>query len=657
MALATARRRLVALVGVLLIGAVLLVAVQRAGDGRDGSASVEFAPEQLSGAAAAADDPAASGGGYVRLAGPRGRAAAPCRGIEVRPGADLGAAVTASPEGATLCLRPGVHRVSQPVRPKDGQRLVGEPGAVVSGARVVTGFTRSGRDWVAAAFLPRDPSTHGECATPGCAYPQDVFLGGVPLTRVLDPGDLVPGRFYQDFQANRLYLRDNPDGQVVEQASTPSILRSATRGVTIRGLVVEKAANEAQRAAIDNEGGGGWVVEDNEVRYNHGVGIRGDSSTVRGNVVHHNGQLGMSGHGDGSLVEGNEIAWNNTAGYQCLWECGGTKWAETRGLVVRGNWSHDNHGPGMWTDINNVDVLYENNIVTGNQGYGILHEISYRATIRGNVVQDTRPHDGTSFFGGGEIVVSASPDVEVYGNRVRGAVGIGILQQRRVDFPSPLGPHEARNVHVHDNTVIATDPSAVAAGMATDVPELDDPSRLAERNNRFRGNRYHLPEPSGRSFDWLGGLRTAAEWRGYGQDITGAFQAAGDAERRDRRFPSPATGVTGSAVAVVSVPVAGTYRIWNRVQGGGGSLLVEVDGGQPVSVDGGADGGWTWVDHRPGDPVGRLDVHLGAGRHVLRFTGRGPGVGLDRVILTTDRRCVPAGDGDNCARQASSTSG
>jgi len=347
MALATARRRLVALVGVLLIAAVLLVAVQRAGDDRGGSVSVELAPEQLSGTATVADDPGASGGSYVRLAGPSGRAAAPCHGIEVRPGADLGAAVAASPEGATFCLRSGVHRVSGPVRPRDGQRLVGEPGALVSGAKVVTGFTRSGRDWVAAAFLPRDPSTHGECATPGCAYPQDVFLGGVPLTRVLDLGDLEPGRFYQDFQANRLYLRDNPEGRVVEQAFAPSILWSAARDVTVRGLVVEKAANQAQRAAIDNEGGGGWAIEDNEVRYNHGIGIRGDSSTVRGNAVHHNGQLGMSGHGDGSLVEGNEIAWNNTAGYQCLWECGGTKWAETRGLVVRGNWSHDNHGPGM----------------------------------------------------------------------------------------------------------------------------------------------------------------------------------------------------------------------------------------------------------------------------------------------------------------------
>jgi hypothetical protein len=44
MALATARRRLVALAGVLLITAILLLAVLPAGDGRDGSASVELAP-------------------------------------------------------------------------------------------------------------------------------------------------------------------------------------------------------------------------------------------------------------------------------------------------------------------------------------------------------------------------------------------------------------------------------------------------------------------------------------------------------------------------------------------------------------------------------------------------------------------------------------
>lgn len=531
MASVTTRRRSVALIGVLLVAAVPLLAGSRAGDDSSGSSPAEPPATPPSDVGAVAAGPDAWDGNSLHPIGPSATGTGACRGIEVRPSADLRSVVASSPKGATLCLRSGVHRVSGPVRPKDGQRLVGEPGTIVSGAKVVTGFSRSGQDWVAAAFLPRYPSTHGECASRGCAYPQDVFLDGVPLTRVLDPDDLGPGRFYADFQTNRLFLRDDPDGRTVEQAYSSSILESAARGVTVRGLVVEKAANEAQRAAIDNEGGGGWVIEDNVVRYNHGVGLRGDSSTVRGNVIHHNGQLGMSGHGHGSLVAGNEIAWNNVAGYDCLWECGGTKWAENRGLVVRGNWVHDNHGPGMWTDINNVDVLYEGNVVTDNEGYGILHEISYRATIRGNVVQDTRPRDGPSFFGGGEIVISASPDVEVYGNRVRGVVGIGVLQQRRVDFPSSLGPHEARNIHVHDNRVIATGSTAVAAGMATDVPELDDPRRLIERNIRFNRNHYYLPDLSGHWFDWRGGLRTSKQWRGYGQDTAGVFQAEGHIHR------------------------------------------------------------------------------------------------------------------------------
>ena len=627
MVLATARRWPMAVLGVLLLAVVLLLVFLPPGDGPDGSASVELTPEQLTGAAAVTSDPTASGGSYVRLAGARGGGAAPCRGVEVRPDANLGAAVASTPEGGTLCLRSGVHRVREPVRPKDHQRLVGEPGTVLSGAEVVTGFTRSGQNFVASAFLPPQPSTHGECAIPGCAYPQDVFLGGVPLTRVLDLDDLEPGQFYQDFRSNRLYLRDDPEGLLVEQARASSIVRSDARGVTIRGLVVEKAANEAQRAAIDNEGGGGWVIEDNEVRYNHGVGIRGDSSTVRGNVVHHNGQLGLSGHGDGSLVEGNEIAWNNTAGYQCLWECGGTKWAENRGLVVRGNWSHDNHGPGMWTDINNVDVLYEDNVVTGNQGYGILHEISYRATIRGNVVQDTRPRDDTGFFGGGEIVVSASPDVEVYGNQVRGLVGIGILQQRRVDFPSPLGPHEARNVHVHDNTVIATDPSAVVAGMATDVPGLDDPRPPAPGATTDSPATATTCRGSVRAIvrlaRWASDRRGVARVRpGHNRGLHWPWQAwtgGSTAASRRRRQAWPVRRWPWFGPGGRDLPDLEPRRRPGRP---GGSLLVEVDGGQPVPVDGGG-GGWAWVDHRHGDP--RQQARCPPGRGPSRPAAHRPG--------------------------------
>ena len=59
---------------------------------------------------------------------------------------------------------------------------------------------------------------------------------------------------------------------------------------------------------------------------------------------------------DDGLVEGNEIDHNNTAGFSAFWEAGGTKWAETRRLVVRGNRAHHNQGPGLWTDGGNFRV-------------------------------------------------------------------------------------------------------------------------------------------------------------------------------------------------------------------------------------------------------------------------------------------------------------
>ena len=42
----------------------------------------------------------------------------------------------------------------------------------------------------------------------------------------------------------------------------------------------------------------GWNVEGNEVRHNHGMGIRsGNGMWIHGNKVHDNGQLGLGGGG------------------------------------------------------------------------------------------------------------------------------------------------------------------------------------------------------------------------------------------------------------------------------------------------------------------------------------------------------------------------
>ena len=261
-----------------------------------------------------------------------------------------------------------------------------------------------------------------------------------------------------------------------------------------------------------------WQVRRNDIRLNHGHGLYALGGQVLGNRIHHNGQLGLGGGGNDQLVADNEIDHNNTAGFSALWEAGGTKWAETRRLVVRGNSSHHNQGPGLWTDINNIGTLYEGNIVHANASHGIFHEISYDAVIRNNRVTDNGRPDPQPGWGGAGIRIAASPNVEVYGNVLAGnANAIILLQQERTDWPSAHGPHELRDVDVHDNDITM---SRNLTGMVNDT---GDDSHY-ERNNRFRHNTYRLTPPDGRFFAWRDGEWDRNAWsRRFGQDTTGSF--------------------------------------------------------------------------------------------------------------------------------------
>jgi hypothetical protein len=65
------------------------------------------------------------------------------------------------------------------------------------------------------------------------------------------------------------------------------------------------------------------VIASNEIRKNHGQGLRvGSRGTIRNNYVHNNGQLGVFGMGDDILVEGNQIFYNNTLQFFPRWEAG-----------------------------------------------------------------------------------------------------------------------------------------------------------------------------------------------------------------------------------------------------------------------------------------------------------------------------------------------
>jgi parallel beta-helix repeat protein len=313
-------------------------------------------------------------------------------------------------------------------------------------------------------------------------------------------------------------------GAILDGDGADFAFRGTAANITIRNLIIEDYAPGAQMGAI--KGGGhsreesteGWTIEGCEIRYNEGGGIRtGNRMRVLNNKVHHNSQIGMVGMGDGLLVEGNEIAYNNwEKKFAYGWEAGGTKFVRTDGLIVRNNWSHHNWGPGLWTDIDNINVTYEGNLVEDNADSGIFHEISYRGVIRNNTVRRNGYDRAGDWAYGAGILVAHSPDVEVHGNVLENNMnGIMAIQQDRGS--GGYGPHRLDNLYVHDNQ-ITQQSGNWAAGTAQDVGDMG----VFSRNLRFDRNTYTLSGDN-RWFEWNNGEHRASTWRSFGMDAGGSF--------------------------------------------------------------------------------------------------------------------------------------
>jgi parallel beta-helix repeat protein len=356
---------------------------------------------------------------------------------------------------------------------------------------------------------------------PRCGYPEDLFFDNTPLKAVATLAEVAPGRWFFDYATDRIYVADDPTGRNVETSRTPFAFAGGASGVTLRGLTIEKFATPTHEGAV-NGSGSGWVIEDSEVRWNHFAGIRtGDRAVARRNKVHHNGAFGFIGSGQSITVENNEVSYNNTLGYNAYWGAGGSKWVYTAGLVVRGNYSHHNFGNGLWTDINNVNVLYENNRVEDNDLVGIFHEVSYSAVIRNNTISRNgvrRPYPG--WVDGAGILVSGSTDVEVYGNTlVDNWQGIGGLEGHRGS--GNAGPWELRNLNVHDNVITQTGTTAAGSGRSGIIDTAGTGAFNA--NNRWSHNSYQLPSSQLLNFIWMGGDVSKESWQNYGHDQNGSF--------------------------------------------------------------------------------------------------------------------------------------
>lgn len=440
--------------------------------------------------------------------------------IGIQPGANLQALIDSSGEGATFRFSPGVYRL-QSVKPKNGQRFIGQPGVILSGAQIISQWRQENGYWIAKAPQKR-LRPHGKCEEENelCTFREDLFIDGKLYKAVASVDQVGSGTWYRDDES--MFLVDDPTGRFVEMSAAPWAFQGDAKNVVLEKLVVEKYASPAQAGAIDGRYGENWKLVDVVAQWNHGVGLYlGRNMQVTGGSISNNGQLGIGGEGNGVVIDGVKIAANNYAGFSASWEGGGTKFVRSNQLIVRNSCVYENIGPGLWTDIDNIDITYTNNKVFRNLSDGIKHEISYRALIADNVVaQNGKGYD--EWLWGSQILIQNSSDVTVRNNVVEVAAdfgnGISVVYQDRGS--GRLGAYDSKNNDIHDNTIVHLG----AHGRNGVVADANRETFWKTNTNRFDNNQYTVTVPSHSLFGINNHFGNWAEARAQGYEKNGSLK-------------------------------------------------------------------------------------------------------------------------------------
>ncbi len=517
--------------------------------------------------------------------------------VAVRPGANIINLVNSSPAGTTFVIYPGTYRLTAPITPKSGDVFVGQTAcapptmacpAILSGSRVLTSFQHSGSYY----FVPGQTQqgkifiTTTQCISGylGCLYPEDLFFDGKPLLHVTSLGAVVSGTWYFDYPNNTIYFHDNPAGHKVETSVTEAAFQSTANNVTIKGLTIEEFAVPITLGAIGIAGGpsptagANWVVQNNEIRLNHGDGVRINYGyRILNNYIHTNGNLGVAGgtanggistappaRASQILIQGNEIAGNNYAFVKPEFGGGGVKIGVTRGVVLQGNYIHNNLGSGFHADTNNINTVAVGNTINDNTEQGLFNEISYAASFRNNVLRRNgythSNHDEWMY--GANILSSTSQGVQAYCNTIEvsasGGNAMNIIAQGRPGYTSA-------NNYFHHNTVIFDGNSGWNGGANADPTE---PKFFAL--NRFDYNRYHLPAMTQTAFPWQKALHAFPGFQSGGAEPHGTADTNYKATAPTVGISSPLDGasvsgtvkVTGTAKDNIAIGKVEFYQDW-----------------------------------------------------------------------------------------------
>jgi len=301
-----------------------------------------------------------------------------------------------------------------------------------------------------------------------------------------------------------------------------------TRNVVVRGLRITRYQLPNLNAAIDGYKTEGAIIEGNEIDHNangdwrqrtYGITI-GSKFTVKRNIIHDNGWLGINGsEALDTVIEGNDIYANPPAYFEdTVGEAANVKLFNCGRITIRGNYVHDGIFRGIWVDTMQPEVTIEHNRIVNHGRAGIWYEVSYKGVIRNNYVENAGYNQTqiSDWLRGGGIEVSNSPDVSVLDNTVVNSLNGIIGLQAKSYHDGPYGKSQLRNLLVQGNTIV------MPSGQTGVTEDSNNSDVFTKWNNRFVGNRFVLLENK-LPFAWMGQDLDERAWQAYGQGSNDTF--------------------------------------------------------------------------------------------------------------------------------------
>lgn len=373
-------------------------------------------------------------------------------GTKAKPLATVTEAIRKTTTGGTIVLRGGTYRQTFILQPGKQRTVQAYPGEAVwfDGSEHVTGWTADGGDYVrsgwttefdASPTYTRGASDNTQAgwgfvnpAFPMAAHPDQVWVDGVAQKQVKTRTAVVPGTFYVDYAADRLYLGTNPSGNEVLASTLTRAFRIRAAGTVIRGIGVRRYAPSVPHmgAVTVEEDGDNVTLEDVAITDSSttGLHVAGTGAKLQNVTVARNGMLGASAtYADGLKVSGMLARSNNTERFNTSPVAGGIKVGRTRGVEITGSVFADNIGTGVWFDESVRDGQLLSNDLTGNTKHGTSLEISATFVVADNIIANNGAHG---------IKVNNTSNVSIWNNTFAGnGRPVNIVQDARRPATAP----------------------------------------------------------------------------------------------------------------------------------------------------------------------------------------------------------------------------